>query len=155
VVVLRSIWSYSLKWDGTRKARNCGDGRPLRDDHYRRLEAVYTACVSQVSVKIFFALSALLNYVIYDLDAVNTFGQAGKLLQSVYLEIDQQYKDWYLIQKKKNVPDGWVLPVNGSLQGHPDSGEVWQNKIDAVISSYGFTSTTHESCLYCSKLRWI
>lgn len=89
-IVLHSIWSYSLKWDGTRKARNCGDGRPLRDDHCRRLESMYTACVSQVGVKIFFALSAILNYVIYDLDAVNVFGQAGKLFQSVYLEVDTQ-----------------------------------------------------------------
>lgn len=47
-VVLRSIWTYILKKDGTKKARNCGDGRPLRDDHFRRLESIYTACVSQV-----------------------------------------------------------------------------------------------------------
>jgi hypothetical protein len=134
VIVLRSIWSYMMKWDGTRKARNCGDGRPLRDEHYRRLEAVYTACVSQVGVKIFFALSALLNYVIYDLDAVNAFGQAGKLFDSIYLEVDSQYKDWYLAWKGRTIPDGWVLPVLGSLQGHPDSGEVWQNKINEVIS---------------------
>jgi hypothetical protein len=87
-IVLRSIWSYMMKWDGTLKARNCSDGRPLRDAHYHHLEAVYTACVSQVGVKIFFALSALLNYVIYDLDAVNAFGQAGKLFEPIYLEID-------------------------------------------------------------------
>jgi Reverse transcriptase (RNA-dependent DNA polymerase). len=137
-----------VKWDGTRKARNCGDGRPLRDAHYRRLEAVYTACVSQVGVKIFFALSALLNYVIYDLDAVNVFGHAGKLFHSIYLDIDQQYRDWYRNRKGKDIPHGWVLPVLGSLQGHPDSGKVWQNKINEVISSYGFKSTTHEPCLY-------
>lgn len=134
-IVLRSIWSYLLKWDETRKARNCGDGRLLCDNHVRRLEAVYTACVSQVGVKICFALSALLNYVICDfLDAVNAFGQAGKLFQPVYLEIDQQYKDWYLIWKKKLVPDGWVLPVNGSLQGHPDSGDVLHNAITMLPS---------------------
>jgi Reverse transcriptase (RNA-dependent DNA polymerase)./Integrase core domain. len=152
-IVLRSIWSYSLKRDGTRKARNCGDGRPLRDDHCRRLESVYTACVSQVGVKIFFALSALLNYVIFDLDAVNAFGQAGKIFQTVYLEVDQQYRDWFLARKKKEIPHGWVLPVHGSLQGHPDSGKVWQNKINEVIASYGFQSTTHESCLYRGKYK--
>lgn len=53
-VVLRSIWMYLLKWDGTRKAWNCGDGRPLQNELYKRLEAVYTACVSQSGVKIFF-----------------------------------------------------------------------------------------------------
>lgn len=106
-----------------------------------------------MGVKIFFALSALLNYVIYDLDAVNAFGQAGKLFESIYLDIDAQYRDWYLARKGKKIPDGWVLPVLGSLQGHPDSGEVWQNKINEVITSYGFQSTTHEPCLYRGKFR--
>ena len=152
-IVLRSIWSYSMKWDGTKKARHCGDGRPLRDDRFRRIEAIYTACVSQVGVKLFFALAALLNYVIYDLDAINAFGQAGELFQLVYLEVDQQYRDWYLNRKGKTIPNGWVLPVKGSIQGHPDSGEVWQTKINDVIDSYGFTSTTHEPCLYRGKFK--
>ena len=25
-IVLRSIWTYTMKWDGTKKARHCGDG---------------------------------------------------------------------------------------------------------------------------------
>lgn len=66
----------------------------------------------------------------------------------VYMEIDKQYRDWYMARKKKNIPEGWVLPVKGSIQGHPDSGEVWQSKINDVIHSYGFKSTTHEPCLY-------
>jgi hypothetical protein len=147
-IILRSIWTYTLKKDGTKKARNCGDGRPLRDDRYRRLESIYTACVSQTGVKIFFATAALLNYIIYDLDAINAFGQAGELYQMVYMDIDQQYRDWYLNRKGKTIPNGWVLPVKGSIQGHPDSGEVWQSRINDVINSYGFQSTTHEPCLY-------
>jgi hypothetical protein len=78
-IVLRSIWSYSIKWDGEKKARQCMDGRPLRDDKFRRLESIYTACISQVGMKIFIAVAALLNYIIIDLDAVNAFRQAGKL----------------------------------------------------------------------------
>jgi hypothetical protein len=93
-------------------------------------------------------LPALLNYVIYDLDAINAFGQAGELFQLVYLEVDQQFCNWYFSRKGKSIPNGWVLPVKGSIQGHPDSGEVWQSKINDVINSYGFTSTTHEPCLY-------
>jgi Reverse transcriptase (RNA-dependent DNA polymerase). len=152
-IVLRSIWTYILKKDGTKKARNCGDGRPLRDDKFRRLESVYTACVSQAGVKIFFATAAILNYVIYDLDAINAFGQAGELFEMVYMEVDKQYKDWYMARKKRSIPDGWVLPVKGSIQGHPDSGEVWQSRINEVIHSYGFRSTTHEPCLYCGEFK--
>ena len=38
-----------------------------------------------------FVTAALLNYVIYDLDAINAFGQAGALFQLVHLKIDQQF----------------------------------------------------------------
>jgi hypothetical protein len=147
-IVLRSIWSYMLKWNDERKARHCCDGRPLRDDRFRRLESVYTACVSQVGMKIFISTVALLNYVILDLDAVNAFGQAGSLYDIIYLEIDQQYRDWYKSRKGKDIPVGWVLPVKGSLQGHPDSGEIWQTKVNEVLASYNFRTTTHEPCLY-------
>jgi hypothetical protein len=34
-IILRSIWSYVLKWNGKKKARHCCDGRPLRDDKFR------------------------------------------------------------------------------------------------------------------------
>jgi hypothetical protein len=103
-IVLRSIWSYMIKWDGTRKARHCCDGRPLRDDRFRRLESIYTACISQVGMKIFISLVALLNYVIIDLDAVNAYGQAGSLYDIIHLEIDQQYRDWYKARKGKDIP---------------------------------------------------
>jgi len=147
-IVLRSIWTYMLKWNDERKARHCCDGRPLKDDRFRRLESIYTACVSQVGMKIFISIAALRNYVILDLDAVNAFGQAGSLYDIIYLEIDQQYRDWYKSRKGKDIPVGWVLPVNGSLQGHPDSGEVWQTKANEVLASYKFQTTTHEPCLY-------
>lgn len=112
------------------------------------------ACISQDGVKIFFALAALQNYIIYDLDAINAFGQAGSLFQMVYMEIDQQFCDWYFDRKGRSIPQGWVLPVTGSLQGHPDSGEVWQGKINDIINSYCFHSTTtHEPCLYRGTFR--
>ena len=34
-MVLHSIWSYSIKWDGTKKVQQCCDGCPLHDDHVR------------------------------------------------------------------------------------------------------------------------
>jgi len=34
------------------------------------------------------------------------------------------------------------------LQGHPDSGEIWQTKVNGILDSYNFTTTTHEPCLY-------
>jgi hypothetical protein len=88
----------------TKKARNCGDGRPLRDDRFRDWNLSTPSCISQAGVKIFFATAALMNYVIYDLDAINAFGQAGELFQLVHMEIDNQYRDWYLARKKEDDP---------------------------------------------------
>mmetsp|Transcript_17200 Transcript_17200/g.32564 ORF Transcript_17200/g.32564 Transcript_17200/m.32564 type:complete len:440 (-) Transcript_17200:408-1727(-) len=99
-------------------------------------------------MKLFVSLVALMNFVMLDLDAVNAFGQAGTLYEIVHLEIDQQYRDWYKARKGKDIPQGWVLPVKGSLQGHPDAGEIWQTKVNEVLQRYNFSSTTHEPCLY-------
>jgi Reverse transcriptase (RNA-dependent DNA polymerase). len=44
--------------------------------------------------------------------------------------------------------------MNGSsIQGHLNSGKVWQAKINEVIDAYGFQSTTHEPCLYRGKFK--
>lgn len=148
-IVLRSVWTYADKGEGhDPKARQCMDGRPLRDNKWRRIESIYTACISQVGTKIFFATCALENYIIYDLDAVNAFGQAGSLFHIVYIDIDIQYREWYKYRHGKDIPEGYVLPVNGSLQGHPDTGEIWQTKVNGILDSYNFTTTTHEPCLY-------
>jgi hypothetical protein len=48
---------------------------------------------------------------------------------------------------------GKVLPVKGSLQGHPDSGEIWQTRVNKVMESYEFCTTTHEPCLYHGSLK--
>ena len=42
-----------------------------------------------------------------------------------------------------------VLPVQHSLQGHPESGKMWMRLIDNIlIKEMGFTSTTHDRCIY-------
>lgn len=147
-IVLRAVWNYTEKWNGDKKARMCCDGRVLRLKGMKLLEAIYTSCISQTGMKIFFALSALLGYVIVDLDAVNAYAQGGRPYDTCYLEVDSQYRDWYFNRFGIRIPDGHVLPVLRPLQGHPDAGEVWQTKVNAVLTSFGFKSTTHEPCLY-------
>ncbi|KAI2504156.1 hypothetical protein MHU86_10270 [Fragilaria crotonensis] len=41
-----------------------------------------------------------------------------------------------------------VLPVQHALQGHPESGALWEKFVNSVIARHGFTSTTHERSLY-------
>jgi hypothetical protein len=45
-----------------------------------------------------------------------------------------------------------VLPVLCALQGHPAAGSSWIDKVeDLLITQMGFTSTTHEACLYIGR----
>jgi hypothetical protein len=42
-----------------------------------------------------------------------------------------------------------VLPVICALQGHPAAGSSWDEKVEGILKDdLGFTSTTHETCLY-------
>jgi hypothetical protein len=41
-----------------------------------------------------------------------------------------------------------VLPVQLALQGHSNSGALWEKFLNAVIARHGFKSTTHERSLY-------
>ena len=41
-----------------------------------------------------------------------------------------------------------VLPVQHALQGHPESGALWERFVNKVLSRHGFVSTTHERSLY-------
>jgi hypothetical protein len=63
-IVMRAVWNYVVKWNGEKKARMCCDGRVLRLRGMKLLEAIYTSCVSQTGMKIFFTLCALLGYII-------------------------------------------------------------------------------------------
>jgi len=106
-----------------------------------------------MGMKLYIALYALLGYYVYDLDAVNAYAQGGKPYDDCYLIVDEQYREWYKLRFGHVIPQGHVVPILCPLQGHPDAGEVWQSKVNSVLHSFGFTSTTHEPCLYRGKFR--
>lgn len=62
--------------------------------------------------------------------------------------IDQPYADWFLVRYGFAVERDMVLPVQHALQGHPESGALWERFINQVLSRHGFKSTTHERSLY-------
>eukprot|EP00957_Ditylum_brightwellii_P132707 10119528-Ditylum_brightwellii.AAC.1 len=41
-----------------------------------------------------------------------------------------------------------VLPVLYALQGHPETGTLWEHHVFTVLQSLSFKTTTHECCLY-------
>ena len=39
-----------------------------------------------------------------------------------------------------------------TLQGRPESSQLWAKIIDTILTSNGFTSTVHEPCLYSATI---
>lgn len=52
-IILRQHWNYSIKSDGTRKARNCCDGSP-RAAPELKLANTYSSCIEQPCMRMFF-----------------------------------------------------------------------------------------------------
>ena len=88
-------------------------------------------------------------------DAGNAFAEAPPPNQQFYMEIDEQFHDWWTIHKKSPlIPKGYVLPVLHAIQGHPESPHLWDQYIsDILVKQERFKNTTHEKCIYSTTIR--
>jgi hypothetical protein len=146
-VVLSTVWNYSVKMDGTFKDRTCCDGSRLKTKGIRYVEQ-YTACISQCGMRLFFAICAIKNFVVLGADAINAYAQSPPPKTPSYVFLDEQYLAWYLWKIDIALDPNMVLPVLHALQGHPDSGSLWEDLIVSIIESMNFKNNCHESCLY-------
>ena len=70
------------------------------------------------------------------------------------MTIDQPYREWWKAKGKGDLPKDYVLPVNGALQGHPESARLWAILInDILVNDLKFKPTTHEQCLYSGTFK--
>ena len=146
-IILRQHWNYSIKSDGTRRARNCCDGSP-RAAPQLKLANTYSSCVEQPCMRLFFALCAHDGFISLKVDATNAYANSPPPAQPTFVYIDDQYADWYLARFGIALNRDMVLPVQHALQGHPESGALWEKFVNSVIAHHGFKSTTHERSLY-------
>ena len=146
-IILRQHWNYAIKSDGTRKARNCCDGSP-RAAPQLTLANTYSSCIEQPCMRMFFALCAQEGFVCLKVDATNAYANSPPPEQPTFVRIDDQYADWYEARFGVPIDRSMVLPVQHALQGHPESGALWEGFVNRVIARHGFSSTTHERSLY-------
>jgi hypothetical protein len=146
-IILCNHWNYSIKWDGTRKARICCDGSP-RAAPELNLANTYSLCIEQPCMRMYFAISAHEGFISILVDATNAFSNLPHPKQSLFVFIDQLNADWHLIRYGFAVERDMVLPLQHALHGHPESGALWERFINKVLSRHDFKSTTHERSLY-------
>jgi hypothetical protein len=99
-------------------------------------------------MRLYFSLCAFEGFTSLMVDATNAYANSPPPNQPTFVVIDAQYANWYLRRHGRVVPKDMVLPVQHALQGHPESGALWEKFVNAVIARHGFKSTTHERSLY-------
>ncbi|KAL7550176.1 hypothetical protein ACHAWF_013416 [Thalassiosira exigua] len=147
--VFHLVWSYAVKAaDGQKKARMTCDGS-THSGQVRVLDHTYTNCVDQTSSRLFYAISAAENLLIYGSDVSNAFGEAAPPKQGFYIRPDKAFHEWWVNHKgRAPIPHGHVIPVLAAMQGHPEAPRLWEKHADAILREVGLTPTTHEPCLY-------
>ena len=149
-ILLRLHWQYHVKRDGTRRSHNCCDGSPRAAPILHKMAATYSSCVAQPIQRLFFALAASQGYRVYGGDATDAFAHSPPPDSPTFVAIDDAYAEWYEDKYKKKLDRSLVLPVLHALQGHPESGRLWEEHINAILLSedFGFKPTTHDRSIY-------
>jgi hypothetical protein len=75
-ILLNSHWQYRIKQSGKRRSRNCCDGSACAAPKLHALAKMYASCVEQPIFRLFCALSAGLNLLIYGGDAQDAFAHS-------------------------------------------------------------------------------
>lgn len=146
--VFHLIWTYVVKeLDGRKKARCTCDGS-TRSGQVHILDHTFANSIEQTGSRIFYAIAAAENLLVFGADVSNAFGEAPPPKQGFFIKPDKPFRDWYLARYGTAIPDGWVIPVLAAMQGHPESPRLWEKHCDKILRSLDFVPTTHEPCLY-------
>jgi len=145
--VLPLMLTHLIKNDGTKKARCVCNGRLSRKGSVP-LAHTYDAALDQSGARTLWAITVLNNYVAYGADTTNAFGEVPPLTSPLYVTIDAHFKAWWKnILKRPPITVGHVLPVRNTLQGHPESPQLWAMMIDKILTgpTLNFSSATHKT----------
>jgi deoxyuridine 5'-triphosphate nucleotidohydrolase len=146
------LWTYLIKDCGTKKARCVCNGSPKMRGSVT-LADTYAGSLDQTGAKIFWSATALFNFITIGADASNAFAEAPPPKAPLYVTIDEPFREWYAEKYPDRPPlkKNDVLPVQGALQGHPESARLWAKLIDKVIKQLNLQPCAHEPCLYSTK----
>jgi hypothetical protein len=113
------------------------------------LDETYANFVDQTSSRLFYAVSAAENLLIYGADVSNAFSKAPPPKQGFFIRPDRAFHKWWVNHKKlPPIPDGYIIPILSAMQGHPESPRLREKHTDASLREIGLTPTVHEPCLY-------
>ncbi len=156
-VILPWVWTYLHKIDPNsleevEKARGtCNGGK--RYGKAGTLAETDAACVEHPAQRLFWAITASESLITLGCDVANAFAEAPPPKEPFYMKVDDQFRDWWVnCMKRPPIPEGYVIPIQRALQGHPESPRLWHQHIHNILTKdEGFECCTHEPCLYYKR----
>eukprot|EP00804_Cyclotella_cryptica_P003795 CCRYP_008951-RA/>CCRYP_008951-RA protein AED:0.18 eAED:0.18 QI:0/0/0/1/0/0.5/2/0/368 len=139
---------YTVKELDKRKKARCACDGSTRGGKVRVLDYTYANCVGHTASRMFYAISATENLLIFGADVCNVFSKATAPKQGFYIQHDRAFCEWWVHNRHEPIPDGYVIPVMRTMQGHPKSPRLWEKWCNNMVKSHNFKPTTHEPCLY-------
>jgi hypothetical protein len=132
-IVLRLHWQYTVKQNEEQQSQNCCDGSKRAAPQLHAVASTYSSCVEQPIQQLFFALSAQEEFQVYGGDAVDAYAHSPPSPHATYVAVDDAYIEWFHLQfPDKTINRNMVLPVQHALQGHPESGGLWERHINTT-----------------------
>lgn len=126
------MWLFSIKTDGTYKARLVGRGDLMKAYIDFDPDAVYCGNVSSCSIKMCMAIAA-----VYKLE------MRGGDLEGAYL-VTRANKDYPVFIKTPQgytIPEGMCMQAVGNLYGFPPAGQNFSIEFDKCVRECGFENT--------------
>ena len=151
--IFHLVWTYAIKALDRRKKARCVCNGSTCSGSVQVLDETYAYCVDQTSSRLFYAIAAAENLLIFGSDVSNAFAEAPPPKQGFYVRPDRAFNEWWVNHKKRPpIPPGHVIPILSAMQGHPESPRLWEKHADAILQELGLTPTIHEPCLYSGKI---
>ena len=143
------VWIYKIKEEDNhrKKARAVCDGS-TRGGHAQISGQTYAPTPDMTDLRLFFALAALENKLVFGADVSNAFAEAHAPAQVYFMRIDVQFREWWCSKGHLPIPQGFVVPILKNLQGHPEAPRQWSKHIDTILQQFHFIPTVHAPCLY-------
>jgi hypothetical protein len=151
--VFHLVWTYNIKAVNGWKKACCVCNGSTRSGKVQILAKTYANCVNQTSARMFYAIAAAENLLVYGADISNAFAKAPPPKQGFFICPDRAFnKCWTNHKARHPIPPGHVIPILSAMQGHPESPRLWEKHADKILREIGLTPMVHEPCLYTGTI---
>jgi hypothetical protein len=153
--IFHLVWTYNIKAIDERKKARCVCDGSTRSGKVLILAETYANCVEQTSSRLFYAIAAAENLIVFGADVSNAFVEAPPPKQPLFIRPDRAFHEWWVQHLKRDpIPDGHrqckaILSPPASGKNMPTRFYV---KLDLLLRSMNPASTPalSSTTVFCS-----